>query len=67
VPVRNRYDGWTAGRQRAFIAALAETGCVSEACAEVGIIARSAYRLREQPGRPFASPGSRPSRSPPCA
>ena len=49
VPVRNRYDGWTAGRQRAFIAALAETGCVSEACAEVGITARSAYRLREHP------------------
>ncbi len=49
VPVRNRYDGWTAGRQRAFIAALAETGCVSEACAEVGITPRSAYRLREHP------------------
>ena len=49
APLRNRYDGWTAGRQRAFIAALAETGCVSEACAEVGITARSAYRLREHP------------------
>ncbi len=47
--VRHRHDGWTAGRQRAFIAALAETGCVSEACAEVGITARSAYRLRERP------------------
>ena len=44
---RARHDGWTAGRQRAFIAALAETGCVSEACAEVGITPRSAYRLRE--------------------
>src|SRR5687768_6797623 len=39
---RARHDGWTAGRQRAFIAALAETGCVSEACAEVGITPRSA-------------------------
>ena len=45
--MRPRADGWTAQRQRAFIAALAETGCVSEACAEVGITPRSAYRLRE--------------------
>lgn len=44
-----RHDGWTADRQRTFIAALAETGCVSEACAEVGITPRSAYRLREHP------------------
>lgn len=50
VPVRRRVDGWTAERQRSFIAALAETGCVSEACAEVGITPRSAYRLREHPG-----------------
>lgn len=55
VPVKRRHDGWTAERQRAFIAALAETGCVSEACAEVGITPRSAYRLREHPGaRAFA-------------
>lgn len=45
--VRERSDGWTADRQRRFIAALAETGCVSEACAEVGLTPRSAYRLRE--------------------
>ena len=49
APVRRRVDGWTADRQRDFIAALAETGCVSEACAEVGITPRSAYRLREHP------------------
>jgi hypothetical protein len=49
APTRRRIDGWTAERQRAFIAALAETGCVSEACAEVGITARSAYRLRQHP------------------
>jgi hypothetical protein len=49
VPVKPRRDGWTTERQRAFIAALAETGCVSEACAEVGITPRSAYRLRERP------------------
>lgn len=50
APVKPRHDGWTAERQRAFIATLAETGCVSEACAEVGITPRSAYRLREHPG-----------------
>ena len=49
VPVKHRHDGWTAQRQRAFLAALAETGCVSEACAEVGITPRSAYRLRDRP------------------
>ena len=49
IPLMPRRDGWTAARQRAFIAALAESGCVSEACAEVGITARSAYRLRERP------------------
>ena len=47
--LKTRHDGWTAERQRTFIAALAETGCVSEACGEVGITARSAYRLREHP------------------
>ena len=49
VPVRVRSDGWTASRQREFIEALTETGCVSEACAEVGITPRSAYRLRQHP------------------
>jgi hypothetical protein len=28
VPRKYRFDGWTAERQRAFIAALAETGSV---------------------------------------
>lgn len=49
VPVNHRHDGWTAERQREFIQCLAETGCVSEACAEVGISPRSAYRLRDRP------------------
>jgi hypothetical protein len=49
VPVKRRHDGWTVERQQDFIAALATGGCVSEACAEVGITARSAYRLREHP------------------
>jgi hypothetical protein len=53
---RTRHDGWTAQRQRTFLAALAETGCISEACHEAGITARSAYRLRQHPsGAPFAA------------
>ena len=45
-----RHDGWTAERQREFIIALSEMGCVSDACAAVGISPRSAYRLRRRPG-----------------
>ena len=53
--VSPRADGWTAERQRVFIAALAETGCISEACHQAGITARSAYRLRAHPqGHAFA-------------
>ena len=46
VALRHRHDGWTAERQWSFLAALAETGCVSDACAAAGVTARSAYRLR---------------------
>ncbi len=46
VPVRDRHDGWTPERQHAFIAALAESGCVTEACRAVGMTSQSAYRLR---------------------
>jgi len=50
APVKPRHDGWTAERQRAFIAALAEQGCVSDACRAVGVSPRSAYRLRRRAG-----------------
>lgn len=43
---RARCDGWTAGRQRAFIAALAECGIVRKAAERVGMTERSARRLR---------------------
>lgn len=43
-----RHDGWSAERQRTFIRALAETGCVSDACKAVQISPRSAYRLRQR-------------------
>lgn len=47
---RNRRDGWTEERQRAFIAALARCGSVSAAARSVGLQARGAYRLLDLPG-----------------
>lgn len=49
VVLRARRDGWTADRQRQFLAALAETGCISDACKAVGVAPRSAHRLRTRP------------------
>lgn len=49
VPVAPRHDGWTAERQRTFILALADTGCVSDAARAAGMRAKSAYRLRRRP------------------
>ena len=46
---RFRHDGWTPHRQRDFIAALAQTGCVTDAAAAVGMSVRSAYALRAVP------------------
>jgi hypothetical protein len=43
---RSRRDGWTPEKQAAFIDALAESGCVNEACARVGMSPSSAYALR---------------------
>jgi len=45
-----RRDGWTAERQRDFIAQLARIGIVSAAAKAVGMSAKSAYRLRERAG-----------------
>lgn len=49
VVLRKRRDGWTADRQRIFLTALTETGCISDACKAAGVSARSAYRLRARP------------------
>jgi hypothetical protein len=49
VPLRARHDGWTPEKQHRFIQALAESGCVAEACAAVGMSAASAYKLRTRP------------------
>jgi len=48
VPVALRHDGWTPDRQRAFIEALADSGCVKSAADTVGISVVSAYRLRRR-------------------
>lgn len=50
VPRKYRHDGWTPERQRAFIAALAETGSVSHAAKALNMSAEGAYYLRRQPG-----------------
>lgn len=46
---RNRHDGWTPQRQRDFIAALARTGSVSHAAAEINMTKEGAYQLRLHP------------------
>ena len=49
VPVRYRRDGWTPARQRHFVAALSESGCVLAACRRAGKSAEAYYRLRRRP------------------
>jgi hypothetical protein len=51
VPLsRRRHDGWSAERQRAFIAELARTGVVASAARAVGMGVTSAYNLRRRAG-----------------
>lgn len=50
VPARARRDGLTPARQAAFVAALAETCCVTAAARAVGMSWQSAYRLRDRAG-----------------
>ncbi|MGP1351745.1 MAG: hypothetical protein ACTS1Z_00340 [Parasphingopyxis sp.] len=50
MPVRARRDGWTPGRQAAFLGYLAETRCVKRAARKVGMSRESAYRLRRKAG-----------------
>ena len=47
---RQRRGGWSAERQRGFIAALARCGSVAGAARSVGMTPRSAYRLCDAPG-----------------
>lgn len=46
----HRHDGWTPERQRAFIGALADTGCVSRAARMVNMAQANCYTLRRAPG-----------------
>jgi|GEM_PF-2914825 len=48
VPVAPRHDGWTPDRQRAFLEALADTGCVEAAAKAVNMSRQSAWRLRRR-------------------
>ena len=48
--LKDRSNGWKPQVQRAFIAALAETGSVKAACKRVGRSERGAYQLRREPG-----------------
>lgn len=41
-----KVGGWSAARQRIFIEALAETGCVHQSAKSAGLSARSAYGLK---------------------
>lgn len=45
-----RHDGWTPERQRAFIGALADTGCVRRAAKMVNMAQTNCYTLRRAPG-----------------
>jgi len=49
VHLRYRRDGCTPERQVAYIKALAECGCVREACARVGLSAEAVYELVRRP------------------
>ena len=48
VELRFRHDGWTPEKQEEFIGALADTGCVEDACRHVGMSVQSAYALRRR-------------------
>ncbi|HEX7854189.1 MAG TPA: hypothetical protein VF503_10880 [Sphingobium sp.] len=47
---RDRHDGWTPERQRAFLEALADSGSVKHAARSVRMSSEGAYYLRRQPG-----------------
>ncbi|HEX8215481.1 MAG TPA: hypothetical protein VF582_08435, partial [Allosphingosinicella sp.] len=50
VPRRYRHDGWTPERQKAFIGALADTGCVTRAAGQVNMAQTNCYTLRRAAG-----------------
>ncbi|MBV9527477.1 hypothetical protein [Sphingomonas sp.] len=46
---RPRHDGWTVERQAAFLKALSECGCVTDAARSVGMTRQSAHNLYNRP------------------
>lgn len=48
---RTRHDGWTEARQRAFLTALSQTGCIRHACKQAAISDTAAYRWRRRSKR----------------
>lgn len=48
TPIPIPAETWTRDKQRAFLVHLAETGCVRQACAHVGMSRQSAYKLRRR-------------------
>lgn len=48
-PLKPRRNGWTAGKQAAFIEALADTASVTKAARRVRMTPQSAHWLRRQP------------------
>jgi hypothetical protein len=50
VPLRGRRDGWSAERQRAFIAFLAQGFRTGQAARMVGMSRQTAYSLRDREG-----------------
>lgn len=50
VEVRARADGWTPGRQRAFVEELADCGIIREAAGRVGMSEQAVTRLRRRAG-----------------
>jgi len=50
APTRKQHAGWTAQRQRTFVAALLDGLSPGEAAVRVGLSRQSAYRLRNRAG-----------------
>jgi AraC-like DNA-binding protein len=47
---RHRHDGFTPARRRAFLKALSKSGCILDACREIGISSTTLYRHQREDG-----------------
>jgi hypothetical protein len=46
--IRQRHDAFTPARRRAFLRALAKTGCILDACRAVGVSSRTVYNHQDK-------------------